>query len=126
MQAPRKSNFLISHKFLCRNSIKPRSNGGANAIDFYSGLKLDGPLNKDMKTYVQVEKEQKLQEEQSDVKLLRQWERNILREVDEKYDPDDDSSDEEAIAERTRRDTKSKEQQAEDEAKTTAAKGGRK
>ena len=42
---------------LDRNTIKPRSNGGANAIDFYSGLKLDGPLNKDMKTYVQVEKE---------------------------------------------------------------------
>jgi len=36
------------------NTIKPRSNGNANAIDFYSGLKLDGPLNKGMKTYVHV------------------------------------------------------------------------
>ena len=37
------------------------------------------------------------------MKTLRQWERNILREVDENYDPDDDSSDEEAAAERERR-----------------------
>ena len=46
------------------------------------------------------------------MKTLRQWERNILREVDETYDPDDDSSDEEAIAERARR-SKLEEQQAE-------------
>lgn len=85
------------------NSYKARSSGNANTIDFYSGLKLDGPLNKGMKTYKQVEKEQMLAEEQTDVKTLRQWERTILREVDEKYDPDDDSSDEEAIAERARR-----------------------
>ena len=83
--------------------MKPRGNGNANAADFYSGLKLDGPLNPGMKTYVQVQKEQALSEEQSDVKTLRQWERNVLREVDEQYDPDDDSSDEEAIAERARR-----------------------
>lgn len=108
------------------NNIKPRSNGGSNAIDFYSGLKLDGPLNKDMKTYVQVEKEQALNEEQGDVKALRQWERQILCEVDEKYDPDDDSSDEEAIAERARREAVSREKQAEDEAKQAAARGAKK
>ncbi len=50
-----------------------------------------------------MQKEQQLAEEETDVKTLRQWERNILREVDENYDPDDDSSDEEAIAERARR-----------------------
>lgn len=60
-------------------------------------MKLDGPLNKGMKTYKQVCKEQQLAEESSDVKTLRQWERNILSEVDAEYDPDDDSSDEEAI-----------------------------
>ena len=48
---------------LFRNQMKARSNGNANAIDFYSGLKLDGPLNKGMKTYVQVQKEQALSEE---------------------------------------------------------------
>ena len=53
-------------------------------MDFYSGLKLDGgPLNKGMKTYAQVEKEQQLSEEQQDVKTLRQWERNVLKEVDD-------------------------------------------
>ena len=35
--------------------------------------------------------------EVTDVSELRKWERNILQEVDTKYDPDDDSSDEEAI-----------------------------
>ena len=79
--------------------MKARSSGKAGgAIDFYSGLKLDGPLNKGMRTYVQVEKDNQLAEEQTDVKTLRQWERQILKEVDENYDPDDDSSDEEAIA----------------------------
>lgn len=34
---------------------------------------------------------------------LRKWERNILSEVDTKYDPDDDSSDEEAIRVRQER-----------------------
>lgn len=54
LQAQRKCQNLLYNfaLFSFRNSIKPRSNGGANAIDFYSGLKLDGPLNKDMKTYV--------------------------------------------------------------------------
>ena len=109
----------------CRNTYKARSNGNAKAIDFYSGLKLDGPLNKGMKTYVQVQKEQSLAEEQTDVKTLRQWERNVLREVDEQYDPDDDSSDEEAIAERARRSALQAEREAEEEANAAAAKGGK-
>lgn len=104
--------------------MKSRSNGNANAIDFYSGLKLDGPLNKGMKTYVQVQKEQGLAEEQSDVKCLRQWERNILREVDENYDPDDDSSDEEAIAERARRTEEEAAKEAAEEAAAAEKKAG--
>ena len=35
--------------------------------------------------------------EVGDVKDIRKWERAILAEVDGKYYPDDDSSDEEAI-----------------------------
>ena len=60
------------------------------------------------------------------MKALRQWERQILCEVDEKYDPDDDSSDEEAIAERARRETVSREKQAEEEAYKAASRGGKK
>ena len=73
-----------------------------------------------MKTYVQVEKEQALAEEEGDVKALRQWERNILCEVDEKYDPDDDSSDEEAIAARARREVQSREKEAAEAEKAAA------
>ena len=40
--------------------------------------------------------------ETTDVKDLKEWERSILKEVDEKYDPDDASSDEEAIAYRAK------------------------
>ena len=77
-----------------------------------------------MKTYVQVEKEQQLAEEQDDVKTLRQWERNILKEVDENYDPDDDSSDDEAIAERARRVAAIADKEAEVEAAAAALKAG--
>ena len=82
-----------------------------------------------MKTYSQVQKEQALAEEESDVKTLRQWERNILREVDENYDPDDDSSDDEAIAERARRTFLQNERAKQEEVNIEAAKavkGGRK
>jgi hypothetical protein len=41
--------------------------------------------------------------EVGDVSDLRKWERSILQEYDSKYDPDDDSSDEEAIAVRRKR-----------------------
>ena len=76
-----------------------------------------------MKTYVQVQKEQGLAEEQDDVKTLREWERQVLKEVDENYDPDDDSSDEEAIAERARRTTLAEQNEAENLAITANAKG---
>ena len=89
-------------------------------------MKLGGPLNAGMKTYVQVQREQALDEEETDVKTLRQWERNILREVDENYDPDDDSSDEEAIAERARRTEMEAEKNAAAEAEAEANKGAKK
>lgn len=76
---------------------KIRNSGNGKAVDFYSGLKLDGPLNKNSKNYVQVCKEQNHNLEVTDVSDLRKWERAILAENDPKYDPDDDSSDEEAI-----------------------------
>lgn len=40
-------------------------------VDFYSGLKLDGPLNPGSKNYETVEKEQLLESEVGDVKCLR-------------------------------------------------------
>ena len=65
-----------------------------------------------------------------DVKDLRQWERAILTEVDNKYDPDDDSSDEEAILVREKRAAAIRaKEQAEADAKQAALdakKGGKK
>ncbi len=75
-----------------------KTSAGGNAISFYAGLKLDKKLNPAMKTYVQVCKEQELKNEEGDVKSLLEWERSVLTEVDAKYDPDDDSEDEEKIA----------------------------
>lgn len=80
------------------NKMRPRNTGNGKTVDFYSGLQLDGPLNKNSKNYATVCKEQEHALEVGDVKDLRAWERAILSETDPKYDPDDDSSDEEAIA----------------------------
>ena len=80
---------------ICRNVNRMRTSGGGKTVDFYSGLKLDGPLNKGMKTYKQVCKEQQLEGEVNDVKDLKEWERSILKETDPSYEPDDDSEDEE-------------------------------
>ena len=42
------------------NKVKIKTAGNAKAIDFYSGLKLDGPLNKDrVKWTDRVKKEEK-------------------------------------------------------------------
>ena len=72
--------------------------------------------------YLKAEKQRSLAKEQSDVKLLREWERRNLK----NYDPDDDSSDEEAIAERAKRDTRPPKQQVDEEASAAASMGGRK
>lgn len=59
--------------------------------------------------------------EVGDVKDIRKWERAILTEVDGKYDPDDDSSDEEAIKVREERAAaKAAKEAAEAEAKAAA------
>lgn len=64
-------------------------------MNFYAGLILDGPLNKGMKTYKQVCKEQEFDGEVSDVKGIKEWERGTLKEAHPDYDPDDNSSDDE-------------------------------
>jgi len=82
------------------NVAKKNTGGQGKNIDFYSDLKVDGPLNKGTKTYVAVTKAQNKALEVNDVSGLKDWERTILTEVDGNYDPDDDSSDEEQIARR--------------------------
>jgi hypothetical protein len=57
-------------------------------------------------------KDESLRLEIENVEMLKQWERLILQEVDRKYDPDDDSSDIEAIQIRAQRALK-KQQEAE-------------
>ena len=57
------------------NALRQRNSGGGKAVDYYSRLKLDGPLNKDSKNYEQVTREQNHKREVGDVKELRQWER---------------------------------------------------
>lgn len=39
------------------NKVWPKNSGGGKAVDFYSGLKLDGPLNPGSKNYEQVTRE---------------------------------------------------------------------
>ena len=96
--------------------VKSRAGAGGKAVDFYSGLKLDEPLNKNSKNYATVCREKTHNMEVGDVKELRQWERQILAECDEKYDPDDDSSDEEAIEIRKKRAENAAVKAAEEEA----------
>lgn len=95
MWALRKS---LNLSYLFRNVERPKTTIGGNSIDFYAGLNIEKKLNPAMKTYVQVCKEKQLSDETNDVKGLLEWERNVLVEVDKKYDPDDDSEDEEKIA----------------------------
>lgn len=71
-----------------------KSSGNPKAIDFYAGLQLDkGPLNPNRKLWTDAVKEEQLNEELSAVNSLKNWERNILKEVDPKYQVDDDSDD---------------------------------
>ena len=71
---------------------KSKTGGNPKAVDFYSGLQLDkGPLNPNRKTWKQAVKEEILKEELDSVNSLKNWERNILKEVDPKYQVDDDS-----------------------------------
>jgi hypothetical protein len=63
------------------------------------------------KPYAEKTREEMHELEIEDVKKLRAWERSILQEVDKKYDPDDDSTDVEAIAERQARQDRKAESQ---------------
>ena len=78
-----------------------------------------------MKTYVQVCKDQELSSEVNDVKSLKEWERSILTEVDAKYDPDDDSEDEECIARKKAAKAKAEELKAQKEEELKAAGGAK-
>ena len=81
------------------NKLRIASGGSGKTIDFYSGLKLDqGPLNPGRKTWSQAVKEQQLNEELDAVGSLRDWEKNTLREVDPKFEVEDDSDEEGAEA----------------------------
>jgi hypothetical protein len=107
------------------NALKSRSSGNGKTVDFYTGLKLDSKLNPDSKNYATVCKEQEHLIEVTDVSDLRKWERSILQEVDAKYDPDDDSSDEEALRVRKERTSKKAALEAA-EAEMKALAGGKK
>ena len=92
------------------NQYKIKTAGNAKAIDFYSGLKLDGPLNKErVKWSDRVKKEEKgkqeirphllsqinifcIDGEVSDVFSLNDWEKTILKEVDPDYEISDDEN----------------------------------
>ena len=76
------------------NQLRMASSGNGKAIDFYSGIKLDGPLNPNRKTWMQAVKEQELNEELDSVHGLKDWEENILKEADPNF-KNVDSSDEE-------------------------------
>lgn len=74
---------------------KAKNTGNGKAIDFYSGLTLDkGPLNPGRKTWKEAVKEERLNDEMSSVSGLKNWERNVLKEVDPKYQVSDDSDSE--------------------------------
>ena len=49
--------YKHSYPIYYRNKSRVGSQSNGKAIDFYAGLKLGGPLNKGMKTYVQVTRE---------------------------------------------------------------------
>lgn len=75
---------------------KIKNGGNAKAIDFYAGIQLNkGPLNPNRKLWKDAVKEEMLGEEMGAVQSLKNWEKSILKEVDPKYQVDDDSEEEE-------------------------------
>ena len=73
-----------------------KTGGNSKVIDFYSGIELGkGPLNPNRKLWKDAVKEEQLNEELNSVGPgLKKWERNVLKEVDPKYQVSDDSEDE--------------------------------
>lgn len=78
------------------NSLRSVHQRGG-AVNFYADINLEKKLNPGSKNYETVVREQSHRDEVNTVRGTRFWERDILAEVDDQYDPDDDSSDEEAI-----------------------------
>ena len=73
------------------NKRKPVGNN-AKGVDFYAGLELGkGPLNPGRKTWKEAVVEERLKEELDSVQDLKNWEKNVLKEVDPKYQVNDDS-----------------------------------
>lgn len=90
--APGKTLTAYIFTFFYSNVKRMRNGGNAKAIDFYAGLELGkGPLNPGRKTWKEAVKEEMLNEEMGAVEGLKNWERNVLKEVDPKYIVDDDS-----------------------------------
>ena len=81
---------------LFRNRKRAKTGGNSKVIDFYSGIQLDkGPLNPGRKLWKDAVREERLNLELEAVGPgLKKWERNILKEVDPKYQVSDDSDDE--------------------------------
>ena len=74
------------------NIARMKSTGNAKAIDFYAGLQLGkGPLNPNRKLWKDAVREEELNNDMGSVHSLQNWERTILKEVDPKYQVDDDS-----------------------------------
>lgn len=75
---------------------RAKTGGNSKVIDFYSGIQLDkGPLNPGRKLWKDAVREERLNLELEAVGPgLKKWERNVLKEVDPKYQVSDDSDDE--------------------------------
>jgi len=78
------------------NVKRAKTGGNSKVIDFYSGIQLDkGPLNPGRKLWKDAVREERLNLELEAVGPgLKKWERNVLKEVDPKYQVSDDSDDE--------------------------------
>ena len=59
-------------------------------------MQLDkGPLNPERKTWKQAVQEERLNDEINSVQSLKDWEKNVLKDFDPKYEVDDSDSDHE-------------------------------
>ncbi|CAI2378039.1 unnamed protein product [Moneuplotes crassus] len=74
------------------HQVKIKSVGNAKAIDFYSGLKIDGPLNKDRVRWVDRVKKEERDTDIDAVTSLNDWEKTILKDVDPNYEISDDEN----------------------------------
>ena len=87
---------LIEINLNYRNQRKFGGGGNSKVIDFYAGIELGkGPLNPNRKLWKDAVREEQLNLELEAVGPgLKKWEKNVLKEVDPKYQVSDDSDDE--------------------------------